>query len=108
MIEAIFFAIARHPEFELGIIFFGSLANRASVKCVLSGCLTLEFALANIRCGPIPQFRVGCRSEEEKIIKERNQNGQFGAQRTSDQWDEQERQAEKGQPFNLQRQNKKD
>ena len=57
MIEAIFFAIARHPEFELGIIFFGSLADGASVKSFVCGRFILELALAHIRSGPISQFR---------------------------------------------------
>ena len=107
MIETIFLPVTGNPKFKLGIISFGSLADNASVKG-LFGRFTLEFALANIRGGSVPQFRVGRRPEENEIIEERNQDRQFCAQGTSEQLKEKQRQADKGEPFEFQRQNKKD
>ena len=78
------------------------------MKSFVCGRFILELALAHIRSGPISQFRVGRWPKENEIIEERDQDRQFCAQGTPEERDEQQSQAEKRQPFELQRQNKKD
>ena len=78
------------------------------MKTLFSGRFVLELALANICRSPVPQFGVGVGTEENEIIKERNQDCQFCTQGTAEQWDQQQTQADKRKPFKLERQNKED
>jgi hypothetical protein len=78
------------------------------VKTFFSGCLVLELAFTDVGRRPVPQFRVGSRPKEDKIIQEGNQDCQFGAEGAPKQWNEQEGQTDVGEPLEFQRQDKED
>ncbi|MEY2614402.1 MAG: hypothetical protein QOH78_175, partial [Verrucomicrobiota bacterium] len=95
MVEAVFFAVAGNPEFQLAAISFRPFADHTAVKSFFWGSFALKLALSDVHRRPVLEFCVCRRPEENKIVQERNQDGRLGAQGTPQQFEKQQGQADK-------------
>src|ERR1051326_2152206 len=109
MRETIFLAITRHAKLKIGIAQFRSPADRTTMKRLLVAP-RLDFET-------LPPFRdflavpepLNCfRPEENKEVRERDDESQFSAERCSNKSEEKKGRYDRRDPFDLHRQDKED
>ena len=68
MLNAVFLSVPGDAKIELGIVFFGPLADSAPMNRLFGTGFAFELAAANPRCRSVAQLRVKARTKEDKVI----------------------------------------